>query len=141
MEEVLEQATIFIDDTLPATFKKGGLKKSPPSIAKVEVLKRNISIAEIQAIPWINDSTWAKVPHSSYLSWYWSLHSKRLTSMQVFRGIGPAGKSPPKHGLPGEVAMLIIVPKGPQTSTSSIAAYDMNIRSMSRRDSPIVPYS
>lgn len=56
MEEVLEQATVFIDDTIPNTFKKSGLKSSPPAIAKVELLRRNISKEEIQAIPWINDS-------------------------------------------------------------------------------------
>ena len=54
MEEVLEQASLFIDDTLPATFKEGRLKKSPPSIAKVRLLTRNISMAEVQAIPWSN---------------------------------------------------------------------------------------
>ncbi|KAF6227348.1 hypothetical protein HO133_008792 [Letharia lupina] len=56
MEEVLDQATIFVDDTLPATFKEGNLKKSAPATAKVRLLSRNISEAEIQAIPWINSS-------------------------------------------------------------------------------------
>lgn len=56
MEEVLDQATIFVDDILPATFIEGGLKKSTPATAKVRLLSRNISMAEIQAIPWINSS-------------------------------------------------------------------------------------
>ncbi|KAL9076723.1 MAG: hypothetical protein Q9161_000708 [Pseudevernia consocians] len=56
MEEVLDQATIFVDDTLPATFKEGGLKTSAPATAKVRLLSRNISMAEIQTIPWINSS-------------------------------------------------------------------------------------
>ena len=54
MEEVLVQATMFVDDAVPATFKEGGLKTSAPATAKVRLLRRNISVAEIQAIPWIN---------------------------------------------------------------------------------------
>jgi hypothetical protein len=56
MEEVLDQATIFVDDTLPATFKKCGLKTSKPSTGKVELLKRMVSPAEVKAVPWINSS-------------------------------------------------------------------------------------
>ena len=56
MEEVFHQAAIFIDDTLPATFKEGALRKSPPAVAKVQLLSRKISVAEIEAIPWINTS-------------------------------------------------------------------------------------
>ena len=56
MEEIFDQASIFVDDTLPATFKEGGLKTSTPANAKVELLRRNISSAEIRAIPWINSS-------------------------------------------------------------------------------------
>lgn len=54
IEEVLDQATVFLDDTLPATFKEGREKKSAPAISKVRQLSRNISRAEIDAIPWIN---------------------------------------------------------------------------------------
>ena len=54
--EVLHQAAIFIDDTLPTTFKEGSLKNSAPAIAKVRLLRRNISISEIEAIPWANSS-------------------------------------------------------------------------------------
>lgn len=67
MEEVLDQATIFIDDTLPATFKEGGLKKSAPATAKVRLLSRNFSMPEIQAIPWMNTSMYIPrhfFPHS-----------------------------------------------------------------------------
>ena len=56
MEEILDQAAIFVDDTLPATFKEGGLKESKPSSAKVQLMKRMISPAEIKEIPWINAS-------------------------------------------------------------------------------------
>ena len=54
MEEVLEQAAIFIDDTIPTTFKEGRLRKSAPAIAKVQLLRRNIPAAEIETIPWVN---------------------------------------------------------------------------------------
>ncbi len=56
MEEILDQAAMFVDDTLPATFKEGGLKRSEPSVAKVQLLKRMVPPAEIKAIPWINSS-------------------------------------------------------------------------------------
>ena len=56
MEEVLDQATIFVDDTLPATFKEAGLKTSKPSVGKVQLLKRMVSPAEVKAVPWINSS-------------------------------------------------------------------------------------
>ena len=56
MEEVFDQAAIFVDDILPATFIEGPLKKSPPATAKVRLLSRNISAGEIQAIPWMNSS-------------------------------------------------------------------------------------
>ena len=56
MEEVLDQAAIFVDDTLPATFTEGPLKKSPPATAKVRLLSRNITAGEIEAIPWSNTS-------------------------------------------------------------------------------------
>ena len=56
MEEVLDQAALFIDDTLPATFEEGALKKSSPAVARVRILSRKISKAEIEAIPWINTS-------------------------------------------------------------------------------------
>lgn len=54
IEEVLEQATLFVDDTLPITFKKGALKSSSPSEARVRLLSRDIGVAEIRSVPWIN---------------------------------------------------------------------------------------
>ena len=54
IEEVLDQAILFVDDTLPATFKEGGLEKSAPAISKVRQLSRNISRTEVEAVPWIN---------------------------------------------------------------------------------------
>lgn len=56
MEEVLDQATVFVDDTLPATFKETGLKTSKPSVGKVQLLKRMVSPTEVKAVPWINSS-------------------------------------------------------------------------------------
>ena len=56
VEEVLEQATIFVEDILPTTFKKRGLKDSAPAAAKVELLSRDITMAEIHDVPWINSS-------------------------------------------------------------------------------------
>jgi hypothetical protein len=56
VEEVLDQAIMFVDDTLPNTFKEGGLKKSPPSEAPVRLLSRSIGEADVRAIPWINSS-------------------------------------------------------------------------------------
>lgn len=67
IEEVLDQATIFVDDTLPATFKEGGLKTSAPATAKVRLLSRNISRAEIQAIPWINSGMYTLKHMLAYL--------------------------------------------------------------------------
>lgn len=56
MEEILDQAVVFVDDTLPATFTKGGLKNSEPSVAKVQLLKRMVPPTEMEAVPWINSS-------------------------------------------------------------------------------------
>ena len=67
VEEVLDQAAIFVDDTLPNTFKEGALKSSPPSKAPVRLLSREIGIAEIQSVPWVNSS----IPRN------WSVNSKK----------------------------------------------------------------
>lgn len=56
MEEILDQAAIFVDDTLPETFKKGSLKKSKPATAKVQLLSRMVKPAEMKMVPWINSS-------------------------------------------------------------------------------------
>ena len=56
MEEILDQAAVFVDDTLPATFTTGGLKSSEPSVAKVQILKRMVPPAEIESVDWINSS-------------------------------------------------------------------------------------
>lgn len=80
MEEVLDQATIFVDDTLPATFKEGNLKKSAPATAKVRLLSRNISEAEIQAIPWINSSRY--IP-KELLAYFESRHSASRANLSL----------------------------------------------------------
>ena len=67
VEEVLDQATIFVDETIPATFKEGPLKKSGSSTAKVRLLSRNVTVAETSAVPWINSS----VPRN------WSANAKK----------------------------------------------------------------
>ena len=56
VKEVLDQATAFVDDTLPKTFKEGSLKSSPPSKAQVRLLSKEIEAAEIQSIPWTNST-------------------------------------------------------------------------------------
>lgn len=56
VEEVLDQAAIFVKDTLPNTFKKGNLKSSSPSKAPVRLLSRDIGDAATQSVPWINSS-------------------------------------------------------------------------------------
>lgn len=73
MEEVLEQAAIFVDDTLPATFKEGRLKKSAPATAKVRLLSRIVSLAEVDAIPWINSTiprNWSANGKKSSEAWF-----------------------------------------------------------------------
>ncbi len=69
MEEVLDQATMFIDDTLTNTFIERGLRSSPPSRAQVKLLSRGIGDAELQSIPWINSS----IPRN------WSANGKKPT--------------------------------------------------------------
>jgi len=56
VEEVLDQATLFVDDTLPTTFQERGLKSSAPSEAQVRLLSKSIGEADIRSIPWINSS-------------------------------------------------------------------------------------
>lgn len=56
VEEVLDQATLFVDDTLPNTFKEGSLKSSAPSEAQVRLLSRSIGEADIRSVPWVNSS-------------------------------------------------------------------------------------
>ncbi len=56
--EILNEAKVFVDTTLPATFKSKGLKTSPPSTAKVELLTREVSAEEIKSISWLS----AQVP-------------------------------------------------------------------------------
>lgn len=73
MEEVLDQATIFVDDTLPETFKKGSLKTSKPATAKVQLLSRMVKPSEIKAVPWINSSiprNWSANGKKSGEAWF-----------------------------------------------------------------------
>ena len=56
VEEMLNEAASFVDDTLSDTFRKGSSKPSPPSKASVTLLSREIGDAEIQSIPWVNST-------------------------------------------------------------------------------------
>ena len=56
IEEVLDQATTFAHDTLPATFRSKGNKTSKPAVAKVELLSRMIPSSDIEQVPWMNSS-------------------------------------------------------------------------------------
>ena len=67
IEEVLDQATMFVDDNLPATFKDGGLKSSPPAAAKVKLLSRSIGSSDLQSVPWVN----SRIPRN------WSVDGKK----------------------------------------------------------------
>lgn len=153
MEEVLDQATLFIDDTLPTTFKEGGLKNSAPAVAKVRLLSRNISMAEIQAIPWINSgmktpieslphfelqgsvsgANMFELPPVSFLGFSLKEVKLNVENMQAFREIGQMERNPPKHGLLEGVAMPITVAKGLQTLMSSTSVYGSTIQSVNSK--------
>ena len=52
IQELLDQATVFVDDILPTTFHESGSKSSSPSSAKVKLLKREITSHDLSRIPW-----------------------------------------------------------------------------------------
>ncbi len=52
VKEVLDQATSFVDDVLPATFAEDNERSSSPAVAKVRLLKRNIDGQQLSKIPW-----------------------------------------------------------------------------------------
>ncbi|KAL6716278.1 hypothetical protein ACLMJK_005844 [Lecanora helva] len=54
VKEVLDEATRFVEDTLPNTFKEGSLKSSSPSKGQVRLWSRDIQSTEIQSVPWTN---------------------------------------------------------------------------------------
>lgn len=56
VKEVLDQATIFVDDTLPVTFSQDKEKSSDPAVAKVRLVKRDIDISQLSRIPWTTSS-------------------------------------------------------------------------------------
>ena len=61
IEAVLSEATTFIDETTPRTFKEGSEKSSSPAVAKVCVLSRSVTSAELLQIPWANSRLPRKV--------------------------------------------------------------------------------
>jgi hypothetical protein len=58
---VLTEATTFVDDTLPVTFRPKSTKSNPPATAPIDVVQRMISAEEISKIPF----TEANVPRKS----------------------------------------------------------------------------
>jgi len=58
---LLTEATTFVDDTLPTTFRPKSTKSNPPATAPIEVFQRMISVAEISKIPF----TEANIPRKS----------------------------------------------------------------------------
>lgn len=52
IKAILDEATTFVDITMPRTFFEGGLKSSSPSTAKVRLSKRTITGNELSQIPW-----------------------------------------------------------------------------------------
>lgn len=58
---LLTEATVFVDDTLPATFRPKSIKANPPATASIEVSQRIISEEEISKIPF----TEANIPRKS----------------------------------------------------------------------------
>ncbi|KAL8936410.1 MAG: hypothetical protein Q9211_004202 [Gyalolechia sp. 1 TL-2023] len=61
IKAVLDEAVTFIDSTLPATFKPGSEKSSAPAAAKVQILKREITSAELSNIAWLD----SKIPRDT----------------------------------------------------------------------------
>ncbi|KAL9605603.1 MAG: hypothetical protein Q9179_001220 [Wetmoreana sp. 5 TL-2023] len=53
VKAVLDEAVTFVDDILPATFRPSSEKHSRPAVAKVQVLKHEISGHELSRIPWL----------------------------------------------------------------------------------------
>ena len=52
IKTILDEAITFVDKTISSTFTDSGFKSSPPSIAKVRLLKRTITGDELSQIPW-----------------------------------------------------------------------------------------
>ena len=61
IKAILTEATVFIDNILPRTFTEGSEKSSPPSAAKVRLLKRMISPSELRQVPWSS----SKIPRNA----------------------------------------------------------------------------
>ena len=62
IEEILDQATSFVDDVLPRTFSPRGEKRSSPASAKVTVLRREIDQQQLSQIPWATGQNRRKAP-------------------------------------------------------------------------------
>ncbi len=73
IKAILDEATTFVDISIPRTFIEGGLKSSSPSIAKVRLLKRTINGTELSQIPWEKSTIPRKAPqgiHKSSEAWF-----------------------------------------------------------------------
>ncbi|KAL8936075.1 MAG: hypothetical protein Q9216_005118 [Gyalolechia sp. 2 TL-2023] len=63
IKAVLDEATTFIDSTLPATFKPRPEKTSVPAAAKVQILKREITNSELLTdVAWLDSKIPRDVP-------------------------------------------------------------------------------
>ncbi|KAL8836543.1 MAG: hypothetical protein Q9170_002863 [Blastenia crenularia] len=60
IKAILDEAVTFVDSSLPATFKATSEKSSPPAVAKVQLLKREITGSELSEVPWLE----SKIPRN-----------------------------------------------------------------------------
>ncbi|CAO1602074.1 hypothetical protein XANCAGTX0491_005708 [Xanthoria calcicola] len=52
IKAILDDAVVFIDDTLPTTFGPHSIKSSTPAKTRVELLQRKISAKELSKVDW-----------------------------------------------------------------------------------------
>lgn len=64
IKAVLDEATIFVDDILPNTFKESSEKQSNPAAAKVKLLKREIGGHELSRVPWTSSTVARNTPEA-----------------------------------------------------------------------------
>ena len=62
IKAALDEATIFVDETMPNTFKPDGEKTSAPAAAMVKLLKREIGRHELSRVPWTTSNISRKPP-------------------------------------------------------------------------------
>ena len=62
IKAILDEATNFVDITMPRTFFEGGLKSSSPSTAKVRLSRRTFTGTELSQVPWEKSTVPRKAP-------------------------------------------------------------------------------